>query len=198
MRPHQHRILILLVSILCSCAVAAQGADYVIKPGGKNKVNFLSKATMESFEGKTDKIEGTLSVADGALGDSITVTVTVDLTSLDTGIGKRNTHMRNNHLETDLYPTATFTGAAVLSPSDAVLSAGTSVTVEIEGVLDLHGVSKRTRATVDVLVTAEGLTIRARLMVSLADHNISRPKFLFLRLSDIQEVSVEALAVPAP
>ena len=31
----------------------------------------------------------------------------------DTGIGMRNTHMRENHLETETYPVATFTGGRI-------------------------------------------------------------------------------------
>ena len=37
--------------------------------------------------------------------------VDVEMADLDTGIDKRNRDMRENHLETDLYPTARFEGA---------------------------------------------------------------------------------------
>lgn len=184
--------------VLFISAENAAATEYVIHPGGKNEVVFISKATMESFEGKTDRIEGTVTVAEGEMGDSVTVSVTVDLASLDTGIGKRNTHMRNNHLETDKYPEATFSGVTIVSPAGAKLATNATTTLEIEGTLDLHGKSRRTRVTVDVTPTAQGLMIKAGFNVSLADHDISRPKFLFLRLSDVQEVRVEALAVPAP
>ncbi|MBK9304990.1 MAG: YceI family protein [bacterium] len=40
----------------------------------------------------------------------------VDLAALDTGIGLRNRHMRENHLETDRFPQAVFRGARILKP----------------------------------------------------------------------------------
>ncbi|MGH7742984.1 MAG: YceI family protein, partial [Candidatus Eiseniibacteriota bacterium] len=89
-----------MVVLLAIAPRAASAGPFVVKPGGQNKVVFVSTATMEKFEGKTNKLEGRIEVQPGLLGDSVTVHLEVDMASLDTGLAMRNKHMREDHLET--------------------------------------------------------------------------------------------------
>ena len=176
----------------------ARAAQFAIRPGGGSKVEFLSKATMESFKGKTDKVEGRIDLDPAAASESVTVHVEVDLASLDTGIRKRNQDMRENHLETAKYPKAVFDGATILAPGDARLEAGKKVRLTIEGTFAIHGVSRRLRTPVDVVFEPKGsggsIRFETAFPVSLADYNISRPQFLFLKLADVQQVTVTGVA----
>src|SRR4029078_6084178 len=90
--------------VMATAASTAAAAEVVANPGGDNKVVFVSKATMETFEGKTKNLSGTIVVDPAAAFDSMSVDLEVDLTTLDTGIAKRNQHMRDHHLETSKYP----------------------------------------------------------------------------------------------
>lgn len=179
----------------------ASAERFEIAGGGDNLVKFESRAPLESFEGKTDRVSGWIEVDPGAVGDSVGVSIEVDLTSLDTGIPKRNEHMRENHLETATYPVAAFRGAAVLAPSGAVLKPGAGVTFEIEGDFSLHGITRRLRTAVAVTREQRGgawqLHVVTSFDVTLADHAISRPKFLFLKLDETQKVMVDLVAVQA-
>jgi polyisoprenoid-binding protein YceI len=180
-------------------ATGVQAAEFRVKPGSPNQVVFTSKAATETFQGKTDQIEGTISVDPALVQDSVTVNLTVDLTRLKTGIGKRDQHMRENHLETDKYPNATFTGATLLSASGNALGAGAPAKFEVEGSFTLHGVSRRMRANVEVTLSDPStLQFKATFPVALADYNISRPKFLFLKLGEVQELAVTGTAKLAP
>jgi polyisoprenoid-binding protein YceI len=162
-------------------------------------VKFISKAATETFEGKTDKIEGHITFDPANPVDSVMVQLDVDMKSLDTGLGKRNTHMQENHLECDKYPKATFKGASVIGPKGTVLETGKTVTFECEGDFTLHGVTKRLRVNVDVTPSDEKtLAFKTAFKVPLADYNIARPKFLFLKLGEVQEVNVEGVAVASP
>jgi polyisoprenoid-binding protein YceI len=49
--------LSLAVTLLCITAVA-HAAVFVVKPGNPNQVVFTSRATTETFQGKTDKVQG--------------------------------------------------------------------------------------------------------------------------------------------
>lgn len=191
-----------VVGLLTACANAALAGEFVVRPGGENKVVFVSKATIESFEGKTNKMEGRLNVEPGGVGDTITVHLEVDLASLDTGIGKRNQHMRENHLETDKYPKAVFDGATVLGPAGAKLEDGKPVSFDVEGTFSLHGVSRRIRINVEATyggkAGAARIAFRTTFPVGLSDYHISRPEFLFLKLAEAQEVHVNGVAVAAP
>jgi polyisoprenoid-binding protein YceI len=92
-----------------------EATDFSIEPGkDRNLVVFTSKATLETFQGKTKQVAGNVSFDPANLSDSVTVRVEVDLASLDTGIPMRNKHMRENHLETSKYPKAVFEGGRIL------------------------------------------------------------------------------------
>lgn len=188
-----------LLGFMVLGATSLHAAEFVVKAGEPNKVVFVSKAATETFDGKTNRIDGRIVFDPGNLEDTVIVHLEVDLASLDTGIGKRDSHMRDNHLETKKYPKAIFAGATVLGPKGATLAAGKAVAFECEGDFTLHGVTKRLRVTVDVTLRDERtLAFKTAFKVPLADYQIDRPKFLFLKLGEVQDVSVEGVAVAAP
>ena len=98
------RFPMMCLAALVVCAAPARAATYVVKPGSGTQVVFTAKATTETFEGRTDRMEGRLDVDPASVGDSVTVHLEVDLASLDTGSKMRNKHMRENHLETAKFP----------------------------------------------------------------------------------------------
>jgi len=177
------------LAVLAAAATAAHADDFTVTPGKPNLVVFTSKAQVESFQGKTSKLSGHINVNPSNVGDSVSVELHVDLASLDTGIAKRNGHMRENHLETAKYPEAVFTGATVLSPAHAALS-GKPVAFDVTGTFALHGVTRRLTAHADVTRSGNKLAFTATFQVSLADYAIPRPQFLFLKLADTQELKV--------
>jgi polyisoprenoid-binding protein YceI len=180
-------------ALLISASVHA--AEFVVKSGSPNKVVFVSKAATETFEGKTDRIDGRIVVDPASVEDTVVVRLEVDMKSLDTGLGERDKHMRKNHLETDKYPKAVFAGATLLGPEGAALAEGKAVAFDCEGDFTLHGVTQRLRVTVEVMLTsASTLAFKTSFKVPLADYKISRPKFLFLKLGEVQDVVVEGVA----
>jgi polyisoprenoid-binding protein YceI len=192
------RYLLYTVTALLA-ATPALAARFAVKAGAPNQVVFVSKAATETFEGKTDRLSGIIDVDPAGVGDSVTVHLEVDMASLDTGIGKRNGHMRENHLETAKYPSATFDGATVLGPKGAALAVGTKTAIDVEGRFTLHGVTRRLRVVVDVTLRDERtLDFTTSFKVPLADYAISRPKFLFLKLGEVQDVRVSGRATLSP
>ena len=191
------RMIVCVLGLTLAAAQGAHAADYRVSPGGATKVVFVSKAPTETFEGKTSKMEGVITLDPGAVGDSIRAHLEVDLASLDTGIGKRNQLMRRDHLECDKYPKAIFDGATVLTPGK--LESGKTTTFEIEGTFTIHGVSRRLRCKADAGLTKEGgaeaITFAASFPVALPDYGIRRPEFLFLKLAEVQQVHVTGVAV---
>lgn len=181
-------------------AVGARAEMFAIQPGESSVVRFESKAQLESFDGKTHQVQGHVTLDPAHLADSIDVYVEVDLTSLDTGISIRNQHMRDNHLETGKYPKAVFRGGKLLHPSAAALAPGEKVSFDLEGTLDLHGVQRRQRAAVEITASAPGadraLHVTSRFPVKLSDHKINRPKFLVLKLDEVQRITLEVIARP--
>jgi len=195
------RIPCVVAPVLLAAAVA-HASVFTVREGKDSKVVFTSRAPTETFQGKTDRMQGTLTLDPTAIGDSVTVHLEVDLASLDTGKKMRNRHMRENHLETDKYPKAIFDGAAVLSPPGAKLEPGKPTPFQIEGTFALHGVTRRlkadARATWVPAGTGGRIVFYAEFPVTLSDYSIRRPEFLFLKLAETQQVSVTGVASSAP
>ena len=174
---------IAIVIVLALAAVPQIGATtFIISPGNPQNVTFHSKATVESFEGVTDQITGQIRI-DSDTVDSASATFSVEMGTLDTGIGVRNGHMRENHLHTDQYPQATFTLTSVKEP--VKLELGKPVSFTAVGDFYLHGVSKRIEVPVTVTkLFGEGqpadenpgevLHITGGFPVSLSNRNANR------------------------
>lgn len=185
------------IALLCF-ATTLHAAEFVVKPGSPNQVVFTSKATTETFQGKTDKVSGRIVLDPGRIADSVLVHIEVDLASLNTGIGKRDQTMRDDYLQTKKYPRAVFDGAAVRKGSGAALTGDPMSKFEVEGNFTLHGVTRRLRAHVEMLQKAAGtIQFQAAFSVTLSDYNITRPKFLFLKLGEVQEVAITGTAALA-
>jgi polyisoprenoid-binding protein YceI len=196
------RILLAALGLALAGASPATAAKFVVKPGNPNQVVFVSQAPTEKFEGKTNQMEGWLALNTDGIEDSITVHLEVDLASLDTGIAKRNQHMRENHLETAKYPTAMFDGATVRVGAGARLDSGAPVKFEAEGTFSLHHVSRRIRVPIIASYVAgkQGgrIAFSTSFPVSLPDYSISRPQFLFMKLAEVQQVRVSGVGTLAP
>ena len=192
------RKTLMLAALLLAGAASARAATFVVKPGAGTQVVFTSKATTETFEGKTDKMEGRIDVDPAAVGDSVTVHLEVDLASLDTGSKMRNKHMRENHLETSKFPKATFDGATLIEGGGAKLENGKPLKFVAEGTFTVHGVSRRLRCNAEVTWTGAALAFQATFAVALPDYQIKRPEILFLKLAEVQQLRVSATASPAP
>ena len=195
--------LLLALALTILLVAPTAGADrFEIVAGYKaNVVRFDSKAPVESFGGATHQVRGYLEVVPGALGDSITVAVEVDLASLDTGIGLRNEHMRKNHLETDRYPKARFVGGAIRTPHPTTLAPDTAIALTVEGNFELHGVTRRLKMSIEVTYAAReaspAVHVVGRFPVALSDFSIQRPQFLLMRLGEVQQVTVDVKALLA-
>jgi polyisoprenoid-binding protein YceI len=197
------RILASVLTVWAAAAIVippdrAAGEDFAIEPGKPNLVTFQSKATLETFEGKTRQVSGAVRVTLGNLEDSVDVLVDVDLASLDTGIGVRNKHMREEHLETARYPKAEFHGVKLLDPSSPSIAPGEKVSCTIAGDLSLHGVTKPVEIPVVVSMPSNtariSMHVVGRFDVKLADYGIARPAFLMMRLDETQHVAVDIVA----
>lgn len=182
-----------LVGLLLSGV--AQAASFVVKPGADSRVVFMSKAPTETFEGRTNKLSGALTLDPSAIGDSIGVHLVVDVTSLDTGSKLRDRHMHERYLETARFTTAVFDGGAVVAGAGRALAVGTPTAFEVDGTFTLHGVTRRQRCSVQASLTKDGaVSFVATFPVTLKDHAIERPEMLFLKLAETQQVRVSATA----
>lgn len=191
-----------LARFLCTALLLAPSAATaarweVVGREGPTEVVFHSKATMESFDGRTRAVEGWIELEPGALAEGVAWNVGVDLRELDTGIGLRNQHMRENHLHTEEFPKAVFHGSAEPGTLTGALAEGSKVTLELTGDFELHGVTRPRTIPVVIQLRPDGsLEASAAFEVSLEDHDIPLPRFLMLKLADVQRLEIRLLARP--
>lgn len=194
---------------LCSMLLAALAAHaatfHTVAGDQKNVVQFVSEAVMEKIVGKTADITGTLNLNLQNLAESPGAEFSVLLETIDTGISMRNQHMRENHLHTAKFPKASFKLRSFSDLSEPVLAAdGNAVKATANGDFTIHGVTKAYAIPVEMRLlspsestesrlggsTGNLLYITANWKVALADHEIPRPDFLFLKLSPVEDVTI--------
>ena len=141
-----------------------------------------------SFEAKTTALSG--SVTAGAAGRrGFDGSLAVDLRTLDTGIGLRNEHLRENYLEVGRGPrfdTATLSEIE-LNGLDPNAPEGTG---SFTGLLTVHGVTHAVTGLVEVRRSSAGLRVKASFPVALPDYGIPKPRYLGIGVKDTVRVEV--------
>jgi polyisoprenoid-binding protein YceI len=154
--------------------------EYQVDTSKKNLVKFISDAPMEDIEGITDKIDGYLYREGQDLTEQSELYFEVDLNSLDTGIGLRNRHMRENYLETEKFPFTHFTGK--ITKADKI--AENKYSVSVDGNMFIHGETRPLTVEGEIIETSEMLQIRTAFQVKLSDYKIKIPQLMFLKINE--------------
>lgn len=201
------RILQFLPILLSATVATGQNTKtfYINDETGRDVVTFTSKAPLETIVGKTSQVRGYVTVDPNDLKSSAKGKIEVDLTSLETGIGLRDIHMREQYLETDKYPKTTFEITRVIEVGGNVLEDQKPVEMVLEGNFTVHGVTRLIEVPVTAKLIEESeqtknrhpgdlLHIQATFDVILSDHKINRPQFVFLKLDEKQRVDVDIFA----
>ena len=162
-------------------------AEYHVDRKGENLVKFISDAPLEDFEGITDQIDGYILWEGDDPANNSEFHFEVDLSTLDTGIGLRNRHMRENYLETDKYPLAQYSGKV----TKVEKTAEGVYTVETDGLLKIHGQERPLALTSKVTDGEESFLIQSGFKVNLKDFDIKIPKLMFMKLNEVIEIKVD-------
>lgn len=140
-----------------------------------------------SFEARTRSLSGQLAV-DPAQPSRLTGEVVVDLKTLDTGIGLRNTHMRDNYLEVgrgDGFDRAVL--SEIVLKGEAAAAAGATT---FTATLLVHGTRKPVSGQVRIARTGADVRVDASFPVNLPDFGIPEPRYLGVGVKDQVQVKV--------
>jgi hypothetical protein len=140
-----------------------------------------------SFEATSSALAGRLT-PDSTQPGRLQGELTVDLATLDTGIGLRNSHMRDNYLEVgrgEGFSRAVLKNI-VVGGDVATLSGRTSFTAT----LLVHGVERPVRGDARLSRDAGGVRVEASFPVVLAEHAIAKPRYLGVGVRDQVQVRV--------
>lgn len=178
-------ILLIITTFFLFNKESVFAIEYHVQKSESNEVKFISKAPIEDFEGVTSSIDGYLKTNKDDFSEG-EVYFEVDLRKLNSGIGLRDRHMRENYLHTDKYPYATFAGKIYKSTK---INENT-IEVETNGKFKVHGIEKDTyiKATI---TTGANPNVKTSFFASLPDHNIEVPSLMFQKISDKMKVTVD-------
>jgi polyisoprenoid-binding protein YceI len=144
---------------------------------------------METFEGKTSRIDGYIYWEADQITVKSAVYFEVDLNSIRTGIGLRDRHMRENYLETDRWPKAFFKGKITHTKD---LGNGRKA-VHVSGIFSVHGVENPLDLEGTMEFKGDQIIITASFDILLTDYNIKIPKIMFLKLDNEIRIRIRIL-----
>lgn len=181
----------LAATIACCAALAgvsaASDTPLRVKDGEVSVVCPLSVGG--SFEAKTDAVDGEVALASEAA--PLKGELTVDLQKLETGIGLRDRHMKNNYLEVE--KGEQFAEARLQDIRVEKLAGKTT----FKGMLTLHGARKEVTGTADLKPNGAGYRVDATFTVRLSEFQIPDPTYLGVGVKDELQVRVRFTAAPA-
>jgi polyisoprenoid-binding protein YceI len=173
---------------------AADALSYRVLRGEVRVVCPLTVGGM--FETKTTSISGTVGVADGSPA-ALSGELSVDLSTLDSGIELRNMHLRDKYLEVG--KGAEF-ASAVLS-GVRLDKAGTSTfrgQTPFAGTLLLHGVRRPVAGQADLRSEGNDVRVVASFPLHVDDYGIAAPRYLGVGVKNEVQVKVSLLVTPGP
>jgi polyisoprenoid-binding protein YceI len=181
--------IVVLIVVVMVCSGVAFGQVFKTESGS---VEFLSKAPLNEFTGKSDKLNGMIDLNKNILDFFI------DLNTLKTGIGLRDRHMRENYLETKKYPFAEFTGEIVNLDAAMIQKLNSGQTVSANGKFKIHGMEKPIDVPGKLTMAADkkSILLEASFLIMLSDFDIDIPKVVFYELAEEQKVSIKATLTP--
>jgi polyisoprenoid-binding protein YceI len=125
-------VYLVLVAALVLCGTAQASETFKIDPS-RSTIAFKVRHMLGAAKGKFSKFKGTI-VVDRDHPEQSSVAVTIGAASIDTGIAKRDEHLREELFNVAKYPEITFN-------SRRVKQTGAN-TGEIAGDLTMHGVTR--------------------------------------------------------
>lgn len=136
------RLVMILALVALSTPISVHAATWEIDPA-HSRIGFKVKHLMIStVSGLFEKYRSIINIDDGAL-DRSTVSVVIDTASINTGIARRDEHLRSpDFFDVQKYPEMTFVGKQVIARGGAI---------QLVGDLTIRGITKTVVLTVNEL-----------------------------------------------
>jgi polyisoprenoid-binding protein YceI len=144
----------------------------------REKLGFLPAPS--DAVGRTSAVTSTFTITDeqGELA-AHDIAVKVDMTTLKSDDSRRDGRLRQQAIETDRYPTATFEATGPITvPDDA--RAGGDFTVSVTGDLTLHGITRTVTVPIQGRASANSVELVGSYTFPLSDFKIDKPNSPFV------------------
>lgn len=141
--------------------------------------------------GRTDQVTGSIELAADASTTTLTGgTITVDTTAITSDESRRDQRLQSQGLQTDQFPTATFTITEPVEIPAAALE-GTASDITLIGDLTLHGVTKSVQIPAQAQLVDGQVQVAGSITFPLSDFDIVAPNIGGSILSIADEGTLE-------
>ena len=177
------------IALMTAAAAPAGAADaYKVSSG---EVTVMCPLTVGgSFEAKTKNLSGDVTPASDEQG-AVRGALKVELQTLETGIGIRDRHMKNNYLEVEKGP-----GFATATIEDIRVEKLDGKTV-FTAMLSLHGQKKKVSGAAELQQKDGKIRVQAQFPVKVSEFEIPAPTYLGVGVKDEIQIKVSLMAVPS-
>jgi polyisoprenoid-binding protein YceI len=166
-------------------SVAAQETTLELDPAS-TRIEFTVAATLHTVHGTFALKSGTIQF--NPLTGSASGAVVVDATSGDSGSSGRDQKMHKDILESQRYPKITF---APTKMSGKLEPQGES-SVQVEGILTLHGSEHPISLVLPVRVNGNNLQAQTHILIPYVAWGLKNPSSFVLHVNDKVEINVTA------
>jgi len=187
LRSHQAPPALALATAQPSGSAAALSGHWTVAAGSqvgyRVKEKFINQPAETEAVARTSKVTGSVVVTVSATSVTVSqMTFTVDLASLTSQdkyanyqVYQRDFFVRTIYLQTDSFPTATFTADRVTF----ALPDGGPATVDIPGKLTVHGITKQVTAHVQAKGAGSTAEAAGSMSVDMRDFAVEPPSISF-------------------
>lgn len=167
--------------VLAQAIASGQEKIYSTSDG---TISFVSNAPLEVITASSKKMEGLVD------GNALTFAFSVIIRTFEGfNNGLQRQHFYENYMETDKYPSASFSGK-IIEHID-LTKPGTYV-VRAKGQLNIHGREKERIIKVELISTGKEVKASALFNVPLVDHQIEVPRIVNQKIAQDIEVNIQA------
>lgn len=151
-------------------------------------VSFKSEAPLELIKASSYELLGLMDVTKNNFSFKINI---LSFQGFNSPLQRE--HFNENYMETHKYPVASFTGKII---EDVDLSQDGVYEIRTKGLLTIHGVERERIIKNEVTVQDNKISINAKFVVFLNDHNIPIPKIVYQKLANGINVDINAVLEP--
>ncbi|KAA0990835.1 YceI family protein [Dyadobacter aurulentus] len=178
-----HFVRVALVAVLAISwpveELIAQGSKFSTSAGN---TKFSSETPLENINAENKKSQAILNTANGEMAIRMNMRDFVFPNKL------MQEHFNENYIESDKYPTATFSGKIDNVPD---FSKDGQYDVAAIGKFTVHGVTKERKLKGKLKVEGDKITITSNFEVPLTDHKIEIPQVVFVKIAQVIQVKAE-------
>ena len=175
-----------LVLVLVALTGSINAQKYLTKNGN---IRFYSDTPMEKIEAINKQVNAAIDLSTNQ------IVFKVLMKSFEFEKALMQEHFNENYVESDKYPNATFNGK-IINLKAADLDKGKQ-TVEVDGDLTIHGVTKKIKTTATLEKKGDKIIGYAVFPIKPTDHGIKIPSAVVKNIAESIETTVNISLDPA-